>query len=48
MLNLPLANGIGNKFCDNRPETSYLKAPVVVYGDVKISVYSFKTLQKTL
>jgi hypothetical protein len=45
-LNRPLETGIGKKYYDNRPETKYFSKPVVVFGDVKIAIHSYKTLKK--
>jgi len=45
-LNRPLQTGIGKRFYDERPETKYFKNPVLVFGDVKIVLYSFATLSK--
>ena len=42
--NKPLEKGLGNKFCDQKPETKFLSKPVLVFGDVKIVFYSFEKL----
>jgi hypothetical protein len=38
--------GIGTRYYDEKPETKYLKKPVVVCGDVKIMIYSYRRLKK--
>jgi len=45
-LNRPLQTGIGRKYYDSKPETKYFSKPVIVFGDVRIAVYSYKTLKK--
>ena len=40
----PLKKGFGQKYYDQKPETKYLKHPVLVYGDVKIVFYSYEKL----
>ena len=45
-LGRPLETGIGRRYYDQKPETKYFKEPVIVYGDVKIVVFSFRSLKK--
>lgn len=45
-LNRPLQTGIGKRYYDNKPETKYFSKPVIVCGDVKIIVFSYKTLKR--
>ena len=34
------------RYYDGKPETKYFSKPVVVSGDVKINIYSYKTLKR--
>ena len=45
-LERPLETGIGLRYYDEKPETKYFKEPVVVYGDVKIKIYSYIFLKR--
>ena len=45
-LGRPLETGIGGRYYDQKPETKYFRQPVMVYGDVKIVVYSYKCLKR--
>ena len=42
----PLEKGIGNKFCQKKPETKHLQKPIIVCGDVKIVFYSFEKINR--
>ena len=45
-LNKPLETGIGKRYYDSKPETKYFSKPILVFGDVKIIIYSYTYLKK--